>query len=259
MLIIWFTFTYANSQTITLEEQDDIVYDWDIEFNQEEYQRKVIKELFNSSHSESVLKWIKWVFKTESLETILEEIEQDDDKKKLFLEIIEKKLDEIKFQESLKKVQEEVIKVKEEQREKEYLEQIKNNWKRSLILEEYMFTENISNWFARWWCTWYTATQAFKFEEWSKTKQISPWWWNANQWFKNAKNAWYQTWKEAKEWSIITFSWHWYSHMWHVWIVREVLKNVIIIEDMKAKWKLFLTTKRVIKKNDPAIEWFIYL
>lgn len=255
MSIMLFTFTYAD----TVEEIEDVVYDWDVNFNQEEYQKKVIKELFTSNHSWTVLNWIKKNFWNKSLEEILDEIENDEVKKNLFLESIEKKLNEVKFEESLKKVQEEIIKVKEEKKEQEYLEQLKISWKRSLILNEYVFNENISNWFAKWWCTWFTATQAFKFEEWSSTKQISPWLWNANQWLWNAKNAWYQTWKEPKNWSIITFSWYWYSHMWHVWIVREVLNNVIIIEDMKAKWKLFLATKRVIQKSDPAIEWFIYL
>lgn len=251
MLVCWLAisslFTYSFAQESV--ENTDI---WDIQFNQKEYQEKIIKDLVQSKHYAIILEEIQKEFQISDFFQFLDTIEKNEKGKQILLSVIEKKLDQRKYFDSYQTVLEELNKIKENKREQEFIDQLQITWKRSLILEEFRYTENISNWFSKWWCTWYAAILAFNWNQ-------SPWLWNANQWFSNAKRTWYETSKTPEVNSLITFKWHWYSDLGHVWYVREVLNDVLIIEDMNAKHEKFLVTKRVIKKSDPAIEWFIYL
>lgn len=102
--------------------------------------------------------------------------------------------------------------------------------------------------FAWWNCTWYVA----------QYKNVT-WWWNANQWLRNARAKWVSTWTTAKAWSIVQFTWGWYNPTyWHVWIVLEVKGDHMIISDMNYR-RINEVTTRKVSISDPAIDWFIYV
>lgn len=97
-------------------------------------------------------------------------------------------------------------------------------------------------------CTWYVA----------QYKNVT-WWWNANQWLRNARAKWAATWSVAKAWAIVQFTWGWYNPTyWHVWIVLEVKWDHMLISDMNYR-RINEVTTRKVSLSDPAIDWFIYV
>ena len=100
-----------------------------------------------------------------------------------------------------------------------------------------------------WWnCTYYVASY----------KNVN-WRWNANQWLRNARKKWHKTWMNATTWSIIALWWRWYNPRYgHVWIVREVHKNHLIISDMNYR-RLWQVTYRKISRYWSHIKWYIYV
>lgn len=129
------------------------------------------------------------------------------------------------------------------------------NWKS--IIAKWYYNPNISNGFYRWHCTWYVAMKKFPYI--NSTKQSKLWWWNANKWYENAKNAWYSVWQTPRVWSIVVLKYWWtnYYYAGHVGIILKVEKDRLLIEEMNAVWK-FIVTRRWIKR-DSKIKWYIYL
>lgn len=102
--------------------------------------------------------------------------------------------------------------------------------------------------FAWWNCTWYVA----------QYKNVN-WWWNANQWIRNARAKGHSTWTTPKAWAIVQFTWGWYNPTyWHVAIVLEVTWSDIIVSDMNYR-RLNEVTVRKIPINHSAIDWYIYV
>ncbi len=103
-----------------------------------------------------------------------------------------------------------------------------------------------------------------KFYWWNCTRYVAQyknvdWQWNANQWIRNAKRAWYTTWTTPKLWSIIQFNGRWYNPRYgHVWIVMDILESHIIVSDMNYR-RLNEVTYRKIPVRDRSIEWYIYV
>jgi surface antigen len=100
-----------------------------------------------------------------------------------------------------------------------------------------------------WWnCTWYVW----------QYKDVD-WWWNANQWIKNAKTKWHSTWLNPQLWAIVQLTGRWYNPKYgHVWIVMDILSDHIIVSDMNYR-RLNEVTYRKIPINDRTIDWYIYV
>lgn len=102
--------------------------------------------------------------------------------------------------------------------------------------------------FAWWNCTWYVA----------QYKNVT-WWWNANQWMKNARAKWVSTWSTPTIWAIIQFNGRWYNPRYgHVWIVTDIIWSELIISDMNYR-RINEVTSRKISINDRSIQWYIYV
>jgi len=85
------------------------------------------------------------------------------------------------------------------------------------------------------------------------------WWWNANQWIKNAQAKWRPTWNTPTLWSIIVFDWRGYNpRYWHVWIVMDIKWSDIIVSDMNYR-RINEVTYRKIPIADRSIKWYIYV
>lgn len=132
------------------------------------------------------------------------------------------------------------------------------------IVAKRVFKKNISNSFYAGFCTWYAATKRpdiFKYTNEEKTRQERPFWWNAREWYQNAKKAGLAVWTTARRWALITFrrGGAWYSSAGHVWYVLEVdtANNRLLIEDMNYLGK-FIVTQRYIDINEDNIIGYIY-
>lgn len=102
--------------------------------------------------------------------------------------------------------------------------------------------------FAWWNCTRYV----------SQYKNVN-WWWNANQWIKNASARWHSTWKSPSVWAIIQFAWTWYNPRYgHVWIVMEVWTDYLVVSDMNYR-RLNEITYRKVPISDRSIVGYIYV
>lgn len=126
-------------------------------------------------------------------------------------------------------------------------------------LSKRTYTKNITNGFARGYCTWYVATQKpslFPYS--SETSQTRTFGGNANQRYKNAQAAGISVWQSPKAGAIVVYS-NLRNSAWHVWIVRSVdtAKWTMVVEDMNYEWK-FVVTKRVESINRGGIIWYIY-
>lgn len=99
-----------------------------------------------------------------------------------------------------------------------------------------------------WWnCTRYVA----------QYKNVT-WWGNANEWLRNAKSSWVDTWSNPVTWSIVVFNWKGYNPRYgHVGIVTSVKSGYIIVKDMNYR-ALNEVTVRKIKVSDASIKWYIY-
>lgn len=125
-----------------------------------------------------------------------------------------------------------------------------------------------------WWASEYTSTSwaykltwrqpQWRFVWWNCTRYVGQyknvnWWWNANQWIKNARAKGHKTWYTPEPWAIVQFSWRWYNPIyWHVWIVIDVTSTHIIVSDMNYR-RINEVTVRKIPKNDASIDGYIYV
>lgn len=97
-------------------------------------------------------------------------------------------------------------------------------------------------------CTWYVW----------QYKNVN-WWWNANEWIKNARAKWHSTWMTPKLWSIVQLTGRWYNPKYgHVWIVMDISSTHIIVSDMNYR-RLNEVTYRKIPITDRTIDWYIYV
>ena len=113
----------------------------------------------------------------------------------------------------------------------------------------YQLVRRAPKWkFVRWNCTRYVA----------QYKNVN-WWWNANQWMRNAAAKWHSIWYTPTPWAIVQFSGRWYNPTyWHVWIVINVTSTHIIVSDMNYR-ALNEVTVRQVPINDASIDWYIYV
>jgi len=137
------------------------------------------------------------------------------------------------------------------------------NYSSSKILSSWVFNKNINNKFYAWHCTWYVAAttpQIFPYT--SENTQARPFWWNANQWYDNAKAAWFSVWQTPVAGSIIVYyRWGWsFSSAWHVWKVvsYDASAWTMIIEEMNGS-KKFVVQRRTERVSNPNIKWYIYM
>ena len=114
---------------------------------------------------------------------------------------------------------------------------------------------------------WYTLTRRkpqHTFYWWNCTRFVGQyknvnWWGNANQWLRNARAKWHATWYQARPWAIIVLWGSWYNPRYgHVWIVKKVEWNQLIIVDMNYR-RLNEVTYRRISIGDAWIRWYIYV
>lgn len=133
----------------------------------------------------------------------------------------------------------------------------------STILSSRVYNKNINNKFYAWHCTWYVAAttpQIFPYID--ATTQARPFGWNANQWYENAKAAWFSVWKTPVVWSIVVYyRWGWsFSSAWHVAKVVSIdsAASTMVVEEMN--WsKKFVVQRRRDKLNNSNIKWYIYM
>jgi len=121
------------------------------------------------------------------------------------------------------------------------------------------YTANVSNGFARGYCTWYVATQMghiFKYT--SETTQERPFGGNANQRYKNAEKAGLSVGQTPKAGAIIVYN-SLRSSAGHVGIVKSVdtANGTMVIEDMNYEGK-FIVTRRVESTSRSGIIGYIY-
>lgn len=82
---------------------------------------------------------------------------------------------------------------------------------------------------------------------------------NANAWIRNARAQWIPTGSKPIPGAIVQFSGRGYSRAYgHVGIVADVQGDYIIVKDMNYRG-LYEVTIRKVKKDDPAIDGYIYV
>jgi surface antigen len=132
---------------------------------------------------------------------------------------------------------------------------------KSKILRKWTFKKSISNQFYAWHCTWYVATQVPEiFPYVSETRQVRPFWGNANARYKWAQNAGIPTWTTPRIWAIIVYAkGRRRSYAGHVGIVigYDAAKGELIIRDMNRAGK-FIVTERIESASNSNIMWYVY-
>jgi len=133
----------------------------------------------------------------------------------------------------------------------------------SSILSSWVYNKNINNKFYAWHCTWYVAAttpQIFPYID--ANTQARPFGWNANQWYDNARAAWFSVWKSPAVWSIVVYyKWGWsFSSAGHVAKVVSIdlSAGTMIVEEMNGS-KKFVVQRRVDKISNSNIKWYIYM
>ncbi|GHW02418.1 hypothetical protein AGMMS50249_2040 [candidate division SR1 bacterium] len=129
----------------------------------------------------------------------------------------------------------------------------------SSTLSKWTYTKNITNGFARGYCTWYVATQMPSlFPYTSDTTQSRSFGGNANQRYANAQKAGISVGSSPKAGSIIVYQ-QLRSSAGHVGIVRSVNRDAgtMVVEDMNYDGK-FVVTKRTENINRSGVVGYIY-
>lgn len=129
------------------------------------------------------------------------------------------------------------------------------------IVAQWTFNKNISNGFYRGHCTWYAAIitpEIFPYV--SETQQNRPFGGNANQWYDNARNAWFAVGQSPRNGALIVYQngWRW-AYAWHVWRIMQynAAEWKMLIREMNWKWKFIVTDRRESVDN-ANIKWYIY-
>jgi LysM repeat protein len=118
-------------------------------------------------------------------------------------------------------------------------------WLKSRYLIKYT---GLSRGFAWGNCTWYVA----------QNKTVT-WRGNANAWIKNARAKGIATGQRPVPWAIIQFGGRGYNRYYgHVGIVADVTDDYVIVKDMNYR-RINEVTIRKVPKNDPTIQWYIYV
>ena len=133
----------------------------------------------------------------------------------------------------------------------------------SKILSKRVYNKPIKNQFYAGFCTWYVSIitpQIFPYV--SETKQVSPFGGNANQWYDNARNAWFSVGKTPAVGSIVVYynGWARYFSAWHVAKVIGYNSGdrTITVEEMNYAGK-FVVTRRIDSIDNANIKWYIYM
>ncbi len=132
-------------------------------------------------------------------------------------------------------------------------------WK---ILSKWTYNKDISNSFYRWHCTWYAAIispEIFPYT--SETTQKRSFGGNGNQWYANAKNAWFPVWSTPRVGAIVSYS-RWGTNYWYAGHVAKVISydpstGNFVVEEMNYAGK-FIVTRRQDNISNWNIIWFIY-
>ena len=133
----------------------------------------------------------------------------------------------------------------------------------SKILSTWIFNKNINNKFYAWHCTWYmaaTTPQIFPYID--DHTQVRPFGGNANQWYDNARAAWFSVWQTPVVWSIIVYN-KWGGSFASAWHVAKVISydsstKKLVVEEMNWSNK-FVVQRRTDKADNPNIRWYIYM
>ncbi len=169
------------------------------------------------------------------------------------------KWDELFLPISLEEAKEKGIVKKQEKKKIENQQQSNNQSNGGRIVQTYYYNPQITNWFFPGHCTRYVAIKKFPYK--SQYKQKKLWNWNWNQWFYNAKKAWYKVWQTPKTNSIVVLRYggNWYTYYWHVAIVKQIDRNKrsLLVEDMNARGR-FIVTKRRISMDRNVIGYIYY-
>lgn len=140
---------------------------------------------------------------------------------------------------------------------------ISNPYVWSNVLATRVFNKNINNKFYAWHCTWYmaaTTPQIFPYI--NENTQVRPFGWNANQWYDNARAAWFSVWQTPVVWSIIVYN-KWGGSFASAWHVAKVISynastKQLVVEEMNWSNK-FVVQRRTDKADNPNIRWYIYM
>lgn len=138
-----------------------------------------------------------------------------------------------------------------------------NSYAWSRVLSTWIFNKNINNKFYAWHCTWYmaaTTPQIFPYI--NETTQARPFGGNANQWYDNARAAWFSVWQTPVVWSIIVYN-KWGGSFASAWHVAKVISydsstKQLVVEEMNWSNK-FVVQRRTDKADNPNIKWYIYM
>jgi len=127
------------------------------------------------------------------------------------------------------------------------------------IISQWTYRESVSNSFYVGNCTWYAAIISPSiFGPVVDGKQERKFGGNANQWYANARAAWFSVGQTPRVWAIIVYS-RLRSSAGHVAVVREIhaADGKMIVEDMNYAGK-FIVTKRREDINRDGVIWYIY-
>ena len=132
----------------------------------------------------------------------------------------------------------------------------------SKIISKRTFKKTINNKFYAGNCTWYVAAitpQIFPYTD--DNTQARPFWWNGNEWYDNAKKAWFSVGQKAVAWSIAVYKKWWRNvSAWHVAKVISVNadEGTMVVEDMNYAGK-FIVTRRTESLKNSNLKWYIYM
>ena len=132
-----------------------------------------------------------------------------------------------------------------------------NAYAGSSILSTWIFNKNINNKFYAWHCTWYVAAttpQIFPYI--NENTQARPFGGNANQWYDNARAAWFSVWQTPvyNKWGGS------FASAWHVAkvISYDPSTKKLVVGEMNWSNK-FVVQRRTDKADNPNIKWYIYM
>lgn len=136
---------------------------------------------------------------------------------------------------------------------------VRSSSKNSDIISQWVYNEKVVNSFVPGYCTWYMAiTTPAIFGPVKDGKQERPFWWDAKNWYANAKKAGFSVGQTPRVGSIVVYS-ALRSSAGHVGKVTKYLPDEwkMVVTDMNFAGKFIVTTRREETDNSKII-WYIY-